>query len=56
MNELKPCPFCGSNQVYQQGSDYGYAIQCNCGAMGSTACEDDENGEKVAKNLWNERK
>ncbi len=52
---LMRCPFCGSKSVYQQGGDYGFAVLCNCGASGPTACEDDDEGEEIARNLWNER-
>lgn len=53
--ELKPCPFCGDKQVYQQDFHHGYSIACGCGASGPPACDDDDGGEEVAANLWNKR-
>lgn len=53
--ELKGCPFCGSKDIYQQNSDYGFAIECRCGATGPTACEDDDEGDLKARQAWNSR-
>ncbi len=54
-NNLKRCPFCGSDQLYQECAHFGFAITCNCGAQGPTACEDDDNGKEEAIKLWNGR-
>jgi hypothetical protein len=60
--ELKPCPFCGSEQdnydrpvsgsgprlsTFQRGP---YVIECRCGAMGSPSCT-----LELAAQMWNNR-
>ena len=50
--KLKPCPFCGSTDVYTMGhKDDGWYARCNkCSAEGPTG----ETDEK-AKKAWNTR-
>lgn len=66
---LKPCPFCGSSDVYSERIDLSSsAIICNdCQARGPETCnindedvaaEDDKDmapGENAARRLWNTR-
>jgi len=54
MNELKPCPFCGSEKVAGAHSFTGiYMIKClNCGAIASFCGKE----EKIkAIDAWNTR-
>lgn len=58
MNDLKPCPFCGSKDI----SDACYSgmdcyIMCDdCGASGpSNCCTDADEQEDVAIEDWNKR-
>lgn len=54
MNELKPCPFCGSKDVFAVPTDafWGHVVSCNnCGASGPMASTEEE-----AIAGWNDRK
>lgn len=52
MNELKPCPFCGSCQIeMQQWTTLCNAACCNCDAEGPIGLSKAEAIEK-----WNDRK
>lgn len=58
MNELKPCPFCGSDHYQHEGNSDGGELwfSCqNCGAYSpvSTNTDGDDYSETVAK--WNTR-
>jgi Lar family restriction alleviation protein len=51
--ELKPCPFCGSNASYWLDSNYQdrHVIECDdCGVERRY-----EHGETEARNIWNTR-
>lgn len=54
--ELKGCPFCGSDKIWQKGISEIYQIECRCGACGPTGFEDDEDAQKISIDLWNTRK
>ncbi len=59
--ELKPCPFCGSTDLFVERATYSACyVQCDgCGAHGPTEDQesDDEGtpGEKSAREAWNKR-
>jgi Lar family restriction alleviation protein len=49
--ELKPCPFCGSNIVLTGGKEYGIAVFCkNCFSDGPV-----EDSDAEAITAWNTR-
>ena len=50
--ELKPCPFCGSKEVYLDKPDTHcfYVFCANCGVNGTTA-----NTRERAVKAWNRR-
>lgn len=57
MSELKPCPFCGSNDVWVldvepsgQMSEYSHVVCCDCNASGPMKSSDD-----AAEAAWNSR-
>ncbi|PHM33312.1 Lar family restriction alleviation protein [Xenorhabdus innexi] len=63
-NELKPCPFCGSDNVGTEhhydfaDKDYEAWVNCyNCDASGSHACWFDDVGEAYTEaiKVWNQR-
>jgi Lar family restriction alleviation protein len=48
---LKPCPFCGSNNVKKDNFSFGYCVMCtDCGCR-----TDNENTEAKAIARWNRR-
>jgi len=50
--KLKPCPFCGGDQIGVDRFDGSYNCDClDCGAEGPI-CK----SEKIAANRWNTRK
>lgn len=53
MTELKPCPFCGSEDVQLTGTDLtGWYVICwDCGGRGGLAHRQEKAIEK-----WNDRK
>lgn len=57
MDELKPCPFCGSNEIRIIDSitnfniPVTYVICCNCQSRGASKRE-----KQKAINMWNTRK
>ena len=54
MGQLKPCPFCGEEAMWNGGSDLeclGYVECRHCGAR--TGCDLDIRGDAEAK--WNSR-
>ena len=57
---IKPCPFCGTDDVLTQGSMFAY-VRCQkcgtCGSMVSPKNEDaSESDMREAERLWNDRK
>ena len=50
--ELKPCPFCGSNDLHRTSNGHeNHSVFCNvCGAEGPSAVSSTEAGE-----AWNQR-
>ena len=50
--ELKPCPFCGSTEIYIDNPDTNcFYVGCaNCGVQGTTA-----NKKELAVAYWNRR-
>lgn len=61
MIELKPCPFCGSENVHVERKDLFFWVECyDCGAVGQEARLRDvfvniAQGEERAANNWNTR-
>lgn len=59
--KLKPCPFCGSDDVHIESKNLFYWVECyQCGATGQEARLRDETvnvaqGEERATNNWNTR-
>lgn len=54
--DLKPCPFCGSNEAYVTQNCYGeYYVRCpNCGAV-VWGKDDERPTKRQAIDLWNRR-
>lgn len=51
MNELTPCPFCGSDDVHTQRYNICYSVECfNCECLGPSGTTADEAAQK-----WNTR-
>ena len=59
MKKLRPCPFCGSEDVkLWSGNWEGYAICLDCGAEGPKVEVDDagvQMRDKIAAKLWGTR-
>ena len=57
MDDLKPCPFCGSDDLFPyDGEHYSSIICIDCRAEGPRVIIDSENDScKRAKELWNKR-
>lgn len=57
MNELNPCPFCGSDQVGIEFNVYGYpyAICWDCHASSCCADLKGTDGIKEVVKAWNRR-
>ena len=64
MSKKKPCPFCGSENLYHklvlESYQASQRVTCrNCGAQGPEAIEDVASGERAAKGVatkgWNRR-
>lgn len=54
-NKLKPCPFCGSDEVEVEHNAHG-EFWCYCPACYSrTGTYDQENGYTLAIEAWNRR-
>lgn len=57
--DLKPCPFCGSDDVYAEIADYVQEdfVRCNsCKAQTGLYCSDDlKDSEDKAIEAWNNR-
>lgn len=57
MNELKPCPFCGSDNIFAHSipnytRNWNWTVRCNnCDYQGPIAASKEEAIEK-----WNDRK
>jgi len=56
MEKLKPCPFCGSENVKMGSVSFSFGadiyVKCDCGAK-VQICE--EHGEKELVKRWNSR-
>lgn len=57
MHRLKPCPFCGSDQVRVELSIYGYpfVICLNCRTTSRCADLKGKDGIKEVVKVWNKR-
>ena len=53
MNELKPCPFCGSSIVFVERPGEGTLFYCQCGRCGAATkvCSNKD----AAAAFWNRR-
>jgi hypothetical protein len=51
MSKLKPCPFCGSDQVEPRHEAGGWFIRCTCGIEVDTCCGKMDSAVEV----WNDR-
>jgi len=47
---LKPCPFCGSTNLWTFGRSGWFTIECECGLLTPSLDE-----EKAVKEFWNKR-
>ena len=54
---LRPCPFCGSENLHIAEYPIGFVLCKDCGAQGSTSYEVSSNAAKRADAIrkWNER-
>lgn len=55
--KLKPCPFCGSDDVATSVGGDGWAVICkDCWAIGPECSEASPWGEEKCAEYWNRRK
>lgn len=55
MEELKPCPFCGDNGIYDTNGKSYWVICAGCGARVAGTYFSGEKGKKIITERWNKR-